>query len=598
MSLASFRSMIVATTAIAAAVTIATAEGTSPVSPGAAELLDPGYVAKSVCGPALRRKTEVFNPGFLLAATAAAAAAVPAAAEPDLYGDLGSLTWKVTTKSPEAQAYFDQGLRLAYAFNHPEAARAFRAAQRKDPTCAMCYWGEAYVLGPNINLPMMPDAVAPAFAAVAQAQALASGATAKEQALIAATARRYSANPAADRKALDAAYADAMTAVAARYPEDDQVQLQLADALMNVQPWDYWQADRATPKGRAAEQLAAIETVLARSPDHPGAIHLYIHTVEASTDPERALAGADRLAGLMPGAGHLVHMPAHIYYRVGRYLDSLEVNRKAVAVDEAFLAKVGDGGIYPNSYYPHNVHFVLASALMAGDGPQAVAAAEKLSRLIPDQVARDVSALEAIKQGPYFAHARFSDPATVLALPEPAADFPFLAASRHYARGVARVRQGDLAGAAIEREALAGIAAGDGLSRVTAWLVPAPEILRTATLVLDGRIARAKGDLEAAAAAFTEAARLQDALPYMEPPFWYYPVRQSLAAVLLEAGRAEEARATFQASLVDAPNNAFALYGLMRAQETLGDAAGAAATKARFAAAWAGGATMPDLATL
>ena len=253
--------------------------------------------------------------------------------------------------------------------------------------------------------------------------------------------------------------------------------------------------------------------------------------------------------------------------------------------------------IYPNSYYPHNVHFVLVSALMAGAGGEVVAAAEKLGRLIPDEVARAGQRLQAIKQGPYYAHAQFSQPATVLALPEPGADFPLLVASWHYARGVAKVRAGDLAGAARERAALADLAASD-LSHLTAWLVPAPEILRVATLVLDGRIARAEGRLDAALRAFTEAAQLQDKLPYMEPPYWYFPVRQSLAAALPKAGRPEEARTVFQASLVDTPNNAYALYGLMLAQEKLGDAEGAAATKARFTAAWAGGTTMPDLATL
>lgn len=587
MSGASIRLMVVATTALVS--------GSSMVggaSPDAALLLDPAYVARNVCLSPAQRKTEVFKPGFQM--IAAAATAAPVTSEPELYGDLGSSSWKITARSPEAQAYFDQGLRLAWGFNHAEAVRAFKAAQRRDPTCAMCYWGEAWALGPNINLPMMLDAVAPAFAAVAQAQALAAGATEKERALIAAMARRYSADPAADRKALDAAYADALTAVAAEHGRDDEVQVLLADALMNLQPWDYWQADRVTPKGRTAEQVAALETVMARSPDHPGAIHLYIHTVEASTTPERAEAGADRLAALMPGAGHVVHMPAHIYYRIGRYLDSLDANRKAVAVDEAFLAKAAGDPIYPNSYYPHNVHFVLVSALMAGAGEEAVAAAGKLAGLIPDAMAREFASLQAIKQGPYFAHAQFSDPATILALPEPAAELPFLVATWRYARGMAQVRAGDLAAAGEERAAVADA----DLSPLTASFAPAQDILRVAALVLDGRIARAEGRLDAAAAAFAEAAQLQATLPYMEPPYWYYPARQSQAAVMLEAGKAEEARDVFQASLVDAPNNAYALYGMMLAQEKLGDAAGAQATKARFSAAWAGGDAMPDLATL
>jgi tetratricopeptide (TPR) repeat protein len=307
----------------------------------ASKLLDPAYVARSACGPIPKRRTELYKPGYQLAAAQAVAAATPMADPgPRLYDNLGTLSWPVTTRSPEAQRWFDQGLRWAFAFNHAEAARAFRKAQATDPTCAMCYWGEAYALGPNINYPMMREAVAPAFAAIAQAMALKAGASEPERAVIEAMAARYAADPQADRKALDAAYADAMTKVAGRFPDDDQIQVLLADALMNLQPWDYWQADRRTPKGRTEEQVAALERVLQRSPDHPGAIHLYIHTVEASTTPERAEPHADQLGALMPGAGHLVHMPSHIYYRVGRYLDSLEANLAAAAADEAYLAGV------------------------------------------------------------------------------------------------------------------------------------------------------------------------------------------------------------------------------------------------------------------
>ena len=301
------------------------AEVPAAAAGGATDLLDPAYVARQVCGPIPTQRTELYKPGFQMAAAAGGAAA-GAKSGPPLYDTLGQLTYPISTRSAEAQAYFDQGLRLAFAFNHGEAARAFRQAQAIDPTCAMCYWGEAYVLGPNINFPMMPEAVATAFAAIARALALKARASERERALIDALGARYSADPAADRPSLERAYAEAMSAVAARWPDDDQVQVLLADALMNLQPWDYWEADRTTPKGRTAEQIAALERVSARHPTHPGAIHLYIHTVEASTTPERAEPFADLLGAQMPGAGHLVHMPAHIYYRVGRYLDSLQVN--------------------------------------------------------------------------------------------------------------------------------------------------------------------------------------------------------------------------------------------------------------------------------
>ena len=561
-----------------------------------AELLDPARVAQQICR-AVKKKTELFNPGYQIAAAQAAAAGDGSNSGPALYDNLGSLTEPVTTRSPEAQRYFDQGLRLAYAFNHGEAVRAFRKAQAVDPTCAMCYWGEAYALGPNINVPMMPEAVAPAFAAIARAMALRDGANERERMLITALDARYSADPAADRKALDVAYADAMTGVAAAYPDDDQVQVLFADALMNLQPWDYWEADKHTPKGRTAEQVAALEGVLRRNPDHPGAIHLYIHTVELSA-PERAEPYADRLNGQMPGAGHLVHMPAHIYYRLGRYLDSLKVNIAAVEADEALFRASEQEVPYRYIYYPHNIHFVLVSARMAGDRANTVSAAEKLARSIPNEIALEIDAVQAIQQAPYFAHAQFSPPATVLALPDPGAQLPFVQGSWRYARAMAMIEAGDLQGAVEERQRLGELAGTSDFSELAAWLVPAKEVLTIAGLVVDSQMARAAGDHAKAEAALREAAVLQDALPYMEPPYWYYPVRQSLAAVLLEAGQPEAAMREFQASLHEAPNNAFALYGLMLAQEAADDAAGAKATRALFDRAWAGGTELPQLARL
>ncbi|HEX6015010.1 MAG TPA: hypothetical protein VFY87_25080 [Geminicoccaceae bacterium] len=593
------RLVLFGTTAAGAVAVVAGAPHAADAVSGPSQLLDPAYVAKQVCG-AVQRKAEFFKPGALLAVAQAAAGAEgkASAGSPALRDDLGTLAVPVTTRVPDAQRYFDQGVRWAYAFNHGEAVRAFRAAQQADPTCAMCYWGEAWALGPNINYPMQPEAVAPAFAAIAQATALRAGATAQERALIEALAARYSADPGADRKALDAAYAEAMGKVAAAFPDDDQVQVLFADALMNLQPWDYWAPDKQTPKGRTAEQVAALEKVLRRNPDHPGAIHLYIHTVEASTTPERAEPFADRLNGKMPGAGHLVHMPAHIYYRVGRYLDSLKVNVAAVRADEALLAASAQEPVYRFNYYPHNVHFVLVSARMAGDGAQAVTAAEKLGRLIPNDVARSIPSVQAIQQAPYFAHAQFSPAATVLALPDPGADVPFVQGSWRYARAMALIRSGDTAAAAEQARLLREIATNTDFSELTAWMVPAKDVLAVADKVVDAQLARAKGDRPAAAAALREAAAIQAGLPYMEPPYWYYPVRQTLGAVLLEDGKADEAIREFRASLMEAPNNAYALFGLMAAQEAAGDAAGAKVTRALFDKAWAGGADRPTLADL
>jgi tetratricopeptide (TPR) repeat protein len=588
---------LMASTMLAAASAQPSSDAAIPA--GIAELLDPAAVARHVCGPMPKRRTEGFKPGFQLATAqdAALAAAKAPASAPPLFGNLGSMSWPVTTRSETAQRYFDQGFKLAYGFNHPEARRAFQAAQAADPGCAMCYWGEAYVLGPNINYPMVADAVEPAFAAIAKAQALAGSASPKEQALIRALAKRYAPDPAADRKALDAAYADAMAEVAREFGEDDNVQVLLADALMNLSPWDYWAADGVAPKGRTAEIVAALETVLKRSPDHAGAIHLYIHTVEASTTPERAEPYADRLRALLSGTGHLVHMPSHIYYRIGRYKDSLAANIKAVKADEDYLAHAKAGDVYPQIYYPHNVHFVLVSAQMGGDGPTAVDAAVKLDRIITDAVAREIGAVQPIKQAPYFAHAQFSDPATILALPQPADDFPFLKASWHYARVLAQIERSELAEARAEAKALADLAAGD-FTKLTAWAVPALDVVAIAREVANGRLARAEGRPDEAIEAFRRAVEIQDRLPYMEPSYWYYPVRRSLAAAQLAAGRTDDAIQTFRDSLVRTPNDAYALYGLAQALKAKGITDAATEVEGQFRAAWSGPGAGPSMAQL
>src|SRR5262245_10478769 len=340
--------------------------------------------------------------------------------EPPLWDGLGSVTYRITTSSPQAQAYFDQGLRLAYAFNHSEAQRAFRKAERLDPDCAMCFWGEALVLGPNINLPMQEDAVAPAYAAAARARALSAKASPREQALIEALATRYIQDAKAERAPLDAAYAAAMAKVAAAYPDDNDIAVLYAEAVMDLSPWNYWQPGGHEPNPQSAPIVPTLERVLAREPDHPGAIHFYIHAVEASDRPQRAEPYADRLRGAIPTAGHLVHMPSHIYYRVGRYLDALADNKVAAAVDEKYLSDTNPPmGPYRLGYYPHNVHFVMASAQMAGDGPTVVAQAEKLHAIIPDEVARGIAFVHPVKAAPYFAHAQFSAPEAILALPDP-----------------------------------------------------------------------------------------------------------------------------------------------------------------------------------
>lgn len=512
-----------------------------------------------------------------------------------LWPNLGTITYSVTTASPLAQRYFDQGLRLAYGFNHAEARRAFRMAQRIDPACALCFWGEALVLGPNINAPMGAGAVAPALAAIARAERLAANARPHEQALIRALSRRYAAGRTADRADLDKAYADAMADVALRYPEDTEIAVLTAEALMNLSPWDYWQAGGAEPKGRTAEIVGMLEGVMARNPDHIGAIHYYIHMVEASDRPERAVPGADRLASFDLGAGHLVHMPSHIYYRIGRYLDSLEANRRAVAADEAYLESIGTGGIYPSAYYPHNIHFLLVSAQMAGDGPTAVEAAEKLRATVTDEAARTIPWVQPIMAAPYFAHAQFSTPETVMAVPAPTDEFPFVKAMWHYARGGALASAGDAAGAAGEAEAILALRETAEIGGLESAGIPASTVLEISRHVVRARIAQARGDLDGAIAEFAAAAALEGQLPYMEPPFWYYPVQQSLGAALLRAGRIDEAEQAFAASLKRSRNNGWALYGMMKVHEARGDEEAAKQTAEVLGHAWAGDRALLDL---
>jgi tetratricopeptide (TPR) repeat protein len=509
--------------------------------------------------------------------------------DPPLWDGLGSISYKITTANPQAQTYFDQGLRLTYAFNHGEAQRAFHKAQKLDPTCVMCFWGEALVLGPNINLPMQQDAVAPAFAAVQKASALASSASPREQALVAALVQRYAPEAKTDRASLDAAYAAAMSKVAAQFPDDDEIAVLYAEAVMDLSPWNYWQPGGREPNPQSAPVVPTLERVLARNPDHPGAIHYYIHAVEASERPQRAEPYADRLRGAIPGAGHLVHMPSHIYYRVGRYLDALADNKVAVAVDEKYLADTNAPmAVYRLGYYPHNIHFVMASAQMAGDGPTVITAAEKLRGLIPDETARGIAMVQPVKAAPYFAHAQFSAPEPILALPDPGDAIPYVKAIWHYARGIAHAARHDFSAATGEANSIEAIERSADFTLLKASGIPAQDVLKLARTVLLGRVAQAQGDFNAAGGQFEQAASIQDALPYTEPPYWYYPVRQSLAAALLQAGRLAEAEDQFLLALKRAPANGWSYFGLTQLYKQRGEAAAAEKAEADLARTWVG----------
>ncbi len=516
-------------------------------------------------------------------------------ADPPLWTDLGTLSYPVTTANKEAQSYFDQGLRMAANFNHAEARRAFQKAQRLDANCAMCFLGEALVLGPNINVPMDPEANAPAIAALKKAQSLAGGASDKEKALIEAVAARYSENPAAERPKLDMAFAEAMAALSDRYPDDLELAVLAAEAGMDTQPWDYWEPGGKQPKGRTADVQKRLENVLAKAPEHPWAIHLYIHLVEASDRPERAEPYADKLAALMPGAGHIVHMPSHIYYRVGRYVDSLEVNKTASKVDEAYITQTGAMGVYPIGYYSHNIHFVLVSAQLLGDTPTVLAQADKLDKWLSNEVATAIPIAQPVKAAPYFAWAQYAEPDKILTLPDPPGAPPYVKAMWHYARGVALAAKKDTAGARKEAEAIQRILAETDWSTLDAWAIPVRPVLEVAQGVVLARIAQAEGDNAAAIGHWRKAAEMEDTIPYMEPSFWYYPVRQSLGAALLKDGKPEEAEKEFSTALDRVRGSAWALYGLQQAAKVKGDAAAESKAAADLAKTWRGN---PELLNL
>ena len=512
--------------------------------------------------------------------------ALAAADSVPLYDNLGNHHRAVTTSVPSAQAYFDQGLRLSYGFNHPEAIRAFREAQRLDPNCAMCWWGEAYAWGPNINAAMDSSAGVAAHAAAQRAMAHLGHASPVEQALIRVIATRYAAVPPAARAALDSAYAVAMAGVAREFPSDLEVATLYADALMNLRPWNYWNREDGTPYPGTATLVAQLERVIAASPNHPGACHLYIHAVEAVA-PDKAVPCAERLAALMPGVGHMVHMPAHIYIRVGRYGDAVDANVHAVHADEVYIEGQKPEGIYPLAYYPHNHHFLAFAATLAGRSAQAIEHAKKTAETTPPEVARQVPFVEPFLHYPWLTLVTFGKWTDVLALPLPPADLPYSRAMAQYARGVAFAATGRAAPAAAALDTLKQLAAGGvgGYSAV-GWTVPSTN-LEIAVHALTGEIAARSGQLGDAIAHFTAALEIEDRQLYTEPPDWYYPIRHSLGAVLLQAGKTAEAEAVYRKDLERFRENGWALYGLAQALHAQGKHAEAAAVDERFNKAWA-----------
>lgn len=515
------------------------------------------------------------------------------AASPDavpLYHDLGDWTHPVTA-SPQAQRYFDQGLRLYYAFNHDEAIRAFREAARLDPACAMAWWGVAIACGPNINMPMDDDHGRTANEALAKARALAPKAGAADRDYITALAARYSADPAAPRAALDSAYARAMGDLARRHPDDVDAQVLHAESMLDLNPWNQWTQD-GQPNPGTNEIVAILEAQLRRSPRHPGANHFYIHTIEASPHPERAAGAARALETLMPGAGHLVHMPSHIYARTGRYDDARLANEKATAVDEKYIAEQKPQGAYPMMYYNHNIQFIWFTSCMEGRSAEALAAARKIEANLPADMLRQMTMLEGACPMVIMTLARFGRWDEVLADPAPPSDLRFASALAHYARGLARAAKGDAAKGRAELDSL----------RAIAPLVPADQpvsintagpILRMASSALAGELARRERRTSEAVASYRAAVATEDSLHYDEPPTWYYPMRHLLGAALLEAGNAREAEAVYRDDQARHPENGWSLLGLAKALRAEGHADEAARTEARFAKAWSGADVKP-----
>jgi tetratricopeptide (TPR) repeat protein len=537
-----------------------------------------------------RRASLVLSMLLVLGACEAPAPRTTAAQPaPALFETFGTLHRDTGSRIPAAQRYFDQGLRMAYGFNHEAAGRAFAEAARLDPDCAICVWGQALVLGPNINMPMEASAVKDATALARRAQTLSSHARPVDRALIAALLQRYADPAPADRKPLDRAYADAMASVARDYPDDDDVATLYAEALMDLSPWAYWTSD-GKPTEFTPRILATLEHVLQRNPQHIGAMHYYIHATEASPAPQRAEPYADRLAALAPGSGHLVHMPAHTYIRTGRYHDATLTNLAAGTADKAFLAVChGSNGIYPLGYVPHNWHFATMTASLTGSRTLALEAATQAAQRV-DRSMMATPPLEAMQLflvAPLFTQVRFGDWDAILALPEAPAALPFPTAIWHFARGMAQVRKGALAAAQVELDALRDIAADPAVAKVSFLDINhADGLVAVAVPLLRGELLRAQGRHNDGIAALRDAAIAEDALNYDEPADWPLPVRPYLGAALLEVGDARAAEAAYRQDLAKYPANGWSLYGLAQAQRKLGNAGAAQDSARRHAAAW------------
>jgi len=505
-----------------------------------------------------------------------------------LFDNLGSLQFSITTSSSLAQKYFNQGVTLAYGFNHAEAYRSFREVSHLDTNCAMAYWGMALVLGPNINAPMDNDDVTTAYDAIQKAIRLIDNESEREKDYIYALSKRYAEKPPSDRSPLDSAYAEAMGKLVNKYPDDLDAATMYAEALMDKHPWDYWLKD-GTPQPWTEEIVSVLEGVLKRDPTQIGANHLYIHSVEASKNPERGIPSAERLTRLVPGAGHLVHMPAHIYIRVGKYHEGSLANEMAVKSDEEYLSECFQQGFYPLAYYPHNYHFLWATATLEGDSKTAIDAAIKTSQKPPDSLLNvcGYQTLQHYTVIPLYAYVTFGKWNEILKTPKPAAERLYPIGVWHYARGMAFSAKGKLDEAERELAELKLLDDNKSVDDLTIWGInSAGLLLKIGYEVLSGEIAAKKKNYSLAIAHLKKGVKLEEDLRYDEPPTWFYPVRQNLGAVLIEAGEYEKAEKVYEQDLKEIPENGWALWGLYQALSFQHKSKEADEVKRRFNKAW------------
>lgn len=503
-----------------------------------------------------------------------------------LFENLGDLSYPITTNNEKAQTFFNQGLRLTYAFNHAEAHRSFMEASRLDPTSAMTFWGQAYTLGPNINDPLPPeDRKIKINEAMAKAKSLISSATPKEQALIQALTARYSEDLTKDVAELNMAYMIEMAKVLKKYPEDAEVQVLYAASVMNTVPWNYWDQD-GNPSPNISEAKAALEKAMEINPNNPGAHHYYIHMVELPK-PDLGVASADKLGNLMPAAGHIVHMPSHIYIRVGRYLDAVKVNQAAILADEDYISQCYSQGLYPLGYYPHNIHFLWSAASLLGDSEIAIDAAKKTAEKVPVGEFITMPFLQDFASTPMLAYIRFGKWNEILTIPAPNPDIKHLNLIRHYARGMAFVRKGNKKEAQEELDALKILKDDPDLETLLATPNnPSVNAANIAYQVVAGELAAIKGDINGAIEHLSKAVEFEDGLTYTEPAAWHIPTRQNLGAVLMNAKKYQEAEKVYREDLRILRQNGWSLMGLHNSLKAQGKMEEAQVIKDEFDKAW------------